>query len=362
MTFEWNISASKAKALFRQRRSDVIGQKSSLHRFRGLGFAAAMLLILCLLPAPALSAGTSAGTTIFNSASVNYSIGLDTFVKTSPSTSIMVIEVLDASLTWQDAAPVSVGDSAADQVLTFRLTNIGNGTEQFRLTSQSNLTGDDFNPIPSGAGIYLDSNGNDIYDPGIDEPYSPGVNDPQLAADVFRTVFILSDIPVGLTAGATGDSRLEAIAVSGGSGTPGFLHPNAGDGNIDAVDGSSGGLTDALGTYVVSDVSVVLVKSAVVTDPDNGNQPITGATITYTILVTVSGVGSAENIVISDPIPVNTSYTPATLRLDTVALTDEADGDAGDVSVTAPGTVTVNLGDMAGGSPTRSIEFSVLID
>lgn len=362
MTFLLNIAVLKDKTLVGQKGLAVIGQANSLHRCLGIGLAVGMLLILCLLPAPALSAGTSAGTTIVNSASVDYAIGPDTFTKTSPSTSIMVLEVLDASLTWQDASPVSVGDGAIDQVLTFRLTNIGNGTEQFRLTNQSGLTGDDFNPIPSGAGIYLDSNGNDIYDPGIDDPYSPGGNDPQLAADEFRTIFILSNMPVGLTAGATGDSRLEATAVSGGSGTPGFLHPNAGDGNINAVDGSSGGLTDALGTYVVSDVSVALVKSAVVTDLDNGNQPITGATITYTILVTVSGSGIAQNIVISDPVPVNTTYIPATLRLDTVALTDAADADAGDVSVTAPGTVTVHLGDMAGGSPARSIEFSVLID
>jgi len=339
-----------------------MGQASALLRCLGLELAAAMLLVLCLLPAPALGAGTSAGTTIVNSASVNYAIGSDTFAETSPSTSIMVLEVLDVSLVWQDASPVSVGDGAADQILTFRLTNIGNGTEQFRLTSQSDLIGDDFNPIPSGTGIYLDSNGNDIYDPGIDDPYSPGINDPELAADAFRTIFILNNIPTGLPAGATGDSRLEATAVSGGSGTPGFLHPGAGDGNIDAVDGSSGGLDDALGTYVVSDVSVALVKSAVVTDPGNGNQPITGATITYTILVTVSGTGSAQNIVISDPIPVNTTYIPATLRLDTVVLTDAADADEGDVSMTEPGTVTVNLGNVAGGSPARSIEFSVLID
>jgi len=362
MTFHLNIAGLKAKAQVGQKGLAVIGQANSFHRCLGIGLAAAMLLILCLLPAPAISAGTSAGTTIVNSASVNYSIGSDTFSKTSPSTSIMVLEVLDVSLVWQDASPVPVGDGAADQVLTFRLTNIGNGTEQFRLTSQSGLIGDDFNPIPSGAGLYLDSNGNDIYEPGIDEPYNPGVNDPQLAADEFRTVFILSNMPVGLTAGAAGDSRLEAIAVNGGSGTPGFLHPNAGDGNINAVDGSSGGLADALGTYVVSDVSVVLVKSAVVTDLDNSNQPITGATITYTILVTVSGSGSAQNIVISDPIPVNTTYIPDTLRLDTVALTDAADADAGDVAVTALGTVTVNLGNVAGGSPARSIEFSVLID
>ncbi len=282
--------------------------------------------------------------------------------KPATRTSTIVSEVLDVALDWQDASPVSVSAGASAQVLTFRLTNTGNGNEAFRLANQSVLGGDDFDPVPSGAGIYLDVNGNDTYDPGTDDPYNPGVNDPDLAADASRTVFILSDIPGGLAAGFIGNSRLEAVAVSGGSGTPGLLHANAGDGGIHAVDGSSGGRADILGSYVVSNVSVVLFKSAVVTDPGGGAQPVTNATITYTILVTVSGSGTAQNLVITDPIPVNTTYSPATLRLDALGLTDAADGDAGDVAVTTPGAVTVNLGSVAAGSPARAIEFSVIID
>ncbi len=325
-----------------------------------LGFILA--LMVWLMPGVTWGAGTTAGTAIINQATVDYAIGANSYTETSISTSIIVSEVLDVALDWQDASPVSVSAGASAQVLTFRLTNTGNGNEAFRLTNQSLLGGDDFDPVPSGPGIYLDVNGNDTYDPGIDDPYSPGVNDPALAADASQTVFILSDIPGGLPAGSVGYSRLEAVAVSGGSGTPGFLHANAGDGGIDAVDGSSGGRADSMGSYVVSNVSVNLFKSAVVTDPGGGSQPVTNATIAYTILVTVSGAGTAQNLVITDPIPTNTTYIPATLRLDAIGLTDAADGDAGDVDVTTPGVVTVNLGSVAAGSPARTIEFQVIID
>ncbi len=357
-----SIQTLKARCLYRKTTLSASGRNISIHRWLRFILGPFLVLAVLLPPELTLGAGTTAGTAIVNRATVDYAIGADSYSETSNSTATIVSEVLDASLDWQDASPVGVSAGATGQVLTFRLTNTGNGNESFRLDNQTLLGGDDFDPAPSGPGVYLDANGNDTYDPGTDDPYSPGVNDPQLAADASQTVFILSDIPTGPTAGAIGYSRLDAIAVSGGSGTPGVLHANAGDGGTDAVDGSSGGRTDAMGTYVVSDISVAIVKSAVVTDPDSGSQPVTGATITYTIQVSVSGSGSAQNLTITDPLPPNTTYSPATLRLDALGLTDTADGDAGDVTATTPGTVTVNLGTVPAGSPARAIEFKVIID
>jgi uncharacterized repeat protein (TIGR01451 family) len=307
-------------------------------------------------------AGTPAGTAITNNATVSYAIGVASFTETSNTTSSIVGEILDVAVAWQDIAPVAVGTGAGAQALTFQITNTGNGTEVFQLGLQNALSGNDFDPQPVGAGLYLDSNGNGQYDPGTDPVYSPGVNDPDLLPDTSQTVFILCDIPIGLAGGDSGSSRLSALAVSGGSGLPGTLHPNAGDNGTDALDGSSGGKADATGTYVVSDVSVALVKSSTVIDPSGGTQPVTGATLSYTIMVTVTGSGTAQNLVITDPIPISTHYSPNTLRLDTNGLTDTADGDAGDVAATTPGAVSVYLGNVVAGSPTRIIEFEVIID
>jgi uncharacterized repeat protein (TIGR01451 family) len=138
--------------------------------------------------------------------------------------------------------------------------------------------------------------------------------------------------------------------------------PGAADCGADAVVGTSGGTDSDIGTYIVSNVVVSVVKTASVSDPFGGTEPIPGATITYTIAVTVAGSGIAEGVVITDPIPVHTTYSPGTLTLNAASLTDDADGDAGDVGGTTPGTVTVNLGDVAAGSPVEIITFSVVID
>ena len=105
-----------------------------------------------------------------------------------------------------------------------------------------------------------------------------------------------------------------------------------------------------------------LVKSVVISDPFGGNQPVTGATLTYSIDVTVTGPGTATSVVITDPLPANTTYTAGTLTLNAAALTDVVDADAGDVSGTTPNTVTVNLGDLTPASPVQTITFETIIN
>jgi hypothetical protein len=67
-------------------------------------------------------------------------------------------------------------------------------------------------------------------------------------------------------------------------------------------------------------------------------------------------------VVISDPVPVNTTPVAGTLRLNNSLLTDAADADAGDVNATTAGTVTVRLGDLNSASPVQTITFEVKIN
>jgi uncharacterized repeat protein (TIGR01451 family) len=113
---------------------------------------------------------------------------------------------------------------------------------------------------------------------------------------------------------------------------------------------------------VVSSAMVNISKAAVVLDQYGGNQPITGATIHYTLAVTTVGTGTAMNVVITDLLPTNTTYAPGTLKLNSAVLTDAADADAGDVGGTTAGTVTVKLGNLTSASPVQTIAFDVRIN
>jgi uncharacterized repeat protein (TIGR01451 family) len=191
--------------------------------------------------------------------------------------------------------------------------------------------------------------------------YFPTANEPTLPADGSVIVFVLNDIPVGIANGDQGNCQLGATSTTG-TGAPGAVFPSAGDGGTDAILGSGGGRADATGTYFVSSVTVSVVKSVQVTDPTGGSEPVTGAVLTYSIAVAVNGSGTAEGLVITDPIPSNTTYRSGTLTFNAASLTDVADADAGDVGVTTPNEVTVFVGDVSTASPLQIITFDVIIN
>jgi len=323
------------------------------------GRIALALLLALLLHKPVLAVGTSAGIDISNTASVDYAIAGSSSTTNSNTVTFRVDEKLDVNVSWQDAANVAVGTPDTNQVLTYLLTNTGNGNDSYTLNVQNSLGGDQFDPVL--ADIYLDANGNGIFNPGVDTLYNAGVNDPALGADASQAVFVRNNIPNGRIAGDLGNSQLIATSNTG-NGPPGTPFANAGDNNTTAVVGTSGGTGNAIGTYEVSNTTVSLLKSVVITNPQGGNQPVTGATMTYSIVVTVSGPGNASNVVITDPLPANTTYTTGTLTLNAAPLTDAVDADAGDVSGTTPNTVSVNLGNLNQGSPAQTITFETIIN
>lgn len=320
-------------------------------------FFAAWLLVASA--GPGFAAGTPAGSVITNRATVVYTVGGLSLSVSSNTVSVVVAEILDVTATWQDAASVNVFAGDTDRVLTFLVTNTGNGTDRYSLSVNGSLAGDDFDPVP--AGIYLDSNGNGTYDPGTDVQYSAGANDPLLAADQSLAVFVLSDIPSDIGAGDIGSVMLSSVSIDGGGMAAGAVIPGGGDGGVDAVVGSSGARASATGSYVAS--VVVATKSSLVADPYGGSRVIPGAVITYTIVVSVSGAGAtASGVTVEDPVPANTTYVPGSLTLNGVGLTDASDGDPGDVGQTTPGTVTVCLGDLTSASPAQTITFRATVN
>ncbi len=311
------------------------------------------------LASPAHATGTAAGTVISNAAEVTYTSPGGTPV-TVPSNApqIRVDEVLNVTVVSNDPGDVIVNPGATNQVLSFTATNTGNGPEAFTLASVNALGNDDFDPTTTS--LVLDSNNNGVYDAGVDTVYAAGTNNPVLAADASIRVFVLSTVPASATDAQRGQTELTATAVTG-SGSPGTSFDGAGEGGGFAVVGTTGGDGSAGGFYLLSDATVSVVKSASVTDELGGIKSVPGATITYTITTTVTGSAALNGLVASDAIPANTTFVPGSIKLDGSALSDAADGDAGETNA---GKVIVRLPPHAGGQTvtTTSVTFATKIN
>lgn len=306
--------------------------------------------------APAKAVGTTAGTTISNTATATYDDpGGNPVSVPSNQVDIRVDELLDVTVATADPGDVVVTPGSTNQVLSFTVTNNGNGDEAFRLTPTSTVGGDQFDPTTTS--VVLDSNGNGVYDAGVDTVYRPGSNDPVLAPDASIRVFVLSSIPAGSNDLDRGIVELSAAAVTG-TGAPGTIFAGQGQGGGDAVVGATGADGTDRGRYVVQNATISFVKSAQVSDPFGGTTSVPGSIITYTLVATISGAGTLTNAAISDPIPVGTTYQNGSLTLEGAALSDAADSDAGSFAANA---IAVTLGSVSGGQ-TRTITFRVRIN
>jgi len=312
------------------------------------------LLAALALPMQADAAGTRAGSTISNTATASFDAGGGATTIDSNRVDLLVDELLDVTVDSSNPADVPTTPGATGQVLTFSVTNNGNGVEAFALTTIANAGGDDYDPAVTQ--IYLD-NGDGLFDSSTDALYTPGANDPSFDPDESVTVFVLATTPGSAADGNRGIISLAAAAKTG-TGDPGDSFAGQGEGGGDAVVGSTGADGQDAGAFLVSAATVTLVKSAVVTNSLSTADPIPGATITYTIVATVAGSGSVNGLAITDDIPADTSYVPGSITLGGSVLSDAADADAGNYNGTR---INGALGTVAGGQ-TRTVTFRTTID
>lgn len=313
------------------------------------------------LASPALAGGTPAGTNIQNTATATYDnpAGGPAVSVDSNTVSMIVDELLDVVTEWVDPGPVIVAPGQTGQVLTFEITNTGNGPEAFILTANGAVGGDQFDPTVTQ--IVIDD-GDGVYEPGIDIVYTPGGQTPVIPADGTLTVFVVSTIPPGATDHQQGIVQLTATAATG-SGAPGTSFPGAGQGGGDAVVGATGadGVDD--GTYQLAAASVTLVKSQTVVDPWGGANTVPGSVITYTIVATVSGSGTVNGLDITDIVPTGTTYVPSSIVFEGAGQSDAVDGDTGSITGT---TVLGNVAPVVLGpsstSTTRTLSFRTRVN
>jgi len=326
--------------------------------------------------------GTPSGQTVTNTVTADFQISGVPQVQQSDSVSMVVDNKVNLSI---GITNVTVSPSQTDRVLTFVIINQGNRTQGYALTVANSSVADDFNM--NNVRLYVESGAVAGFDP-TDTLYTSGSGnnagnlDPNSAlpgADRM-TVYVVANVPPnggGTAPLDTNTARYDLLVTTLDAGTTtvtvgnnaaawnsnivqnvfaeGNPGPFAGDANND-------GKLSATGVYSVNAPAVSMLKTATVLDPLGGTNPVTGATITYTLSVSVTGSGAANNVVVTDAIPANTTYVSPSLKLNSVAQTDPADADAGDFNITNANSITVNLGTLTNASATQIITFAVKIN
>ena len=129
---------------------------------------------------------------------------------------VVLVVMLDVAVAGPASSVTLAGANAA--ALAFTITNTGNGPEAFRLTVDAAVAGNDFDVVVDQ--LALDSNGNGVFDDGVDQVLAAGADTPVINADASVTVFVLVTLPVGASDGQLSQLRLTASALTG-TGTPG---------------------------------------------------------------------------------------------------------------------------------------------
>jgi len=355
-------------------------------------------VFLLMFTKPAAAAGTAAGTSIDNAASVDYqvnSISQDTI--TSSTASFLVDRKVNLTVVTDESAAVNVTPGSSNNVITFTLTNSGNATFDFNVSAEAlsggsaKFSGTD-NIDASSTAVYVESGTTVGYQSGEDTATS--VND--LAADGTIKVYIVASFGTALSdndiasyyllAEAREASDGSALTADTGGDQTGVMEdvfaegdgPATGDTNRDAKHSD-------FADYQVQAASLSVSKSStVISDPVNSTTSplaIPGAVVEYTITVSnAAGAETATSITITDNL--NTEIaTNGTLAFnaDTYAsgygirvtapninggsaldLTNASDSDQGDWNVTGTNTVTVTGIQLAGGE-SATVVFRVTV-
>ena len=305
------------------------------------------------------AAGTAAGTTINNTATIAYQVGgvaqteigssaLGNSSGAGTPTTFVVDKKIDLLVTAGAGTPVAPGASGTATNLSFTLKNEGNSTESFSLTASQVAAGDDF----------------DTSNCTVTSPASPV----SLAADDVTDVTVQCDIPAnnGTTVINASESKVNLLAAE----STGLSETNGADtvGSVDIVFADGAGASDmardakhsAINTYTINTADLTVMKTSAVTEmvilKDDGTtletvttnaKRIPGATIVYTITVSnKAGASTATGIVITDTVPADltvSTSTPPTISGGTSTTASASGNDVTTAAFDLPAGQTATL-------------------
>lgn len=286
-------------------------------------------VMAAVMPQGAMAAGTAACTSIANTATVDYQVGSvsQPQLSTGPSGTFVVGNKVNLTLVTTNMANVTVapGGSGASAALTYTVTNNGNATQRYTLSTIAFANGtaspfsgnDNFNA--SAVEIWVDTGSGYNQTNAISSLASDATATVQIRANTIPLTQTNGDIAVyGLKAQTV---NTDNSAVTTGTGdvfnAAGATVCTNVDIQLADIDSDGAGGNDGLRDGAYMDESAyqaqtvvlsVAKSSAVIDDGFSGTKAIPGATVEYTIRVTrTGGANSATGIVINDIAPNTTT-------------------------------------------------------
>lgn len=330
---------------------------------------AAGTAMIALQTAPAVAEGVTAGTTITNTATIDYRVGGVAQTAVAASDSFDVDRKVNLIVNTVSGSSTMAVPGQADAVIAFDVTNLSNAAIDMELAVSALDSG------VQNLRIFRDD-GDNIFGAGDTETTLLD----EVAADTTVRVFVVSDVALSQANGTQMRVQLDAQAFE--SGAPGargaLITASAGPDseNIETVladgagvdDTASDGVFSALGSYSVTAANLTVTKtSRVVSDPVNGAtnpKAIPGAAIEYCIAVANgSGGAGATDVVVTDTLPADLTFDGSfAIRVDgTLDGSGQCNPDGSPGGSFAAGTVTAPLSDVAA-DETRTVYFRATIN
>ena len=297
---------------------------------KSLGLRLAVVAVTAaVLATPTWAIGTRATTSISNTARVDFKDANGNALFQNSNTVLTVVSQVGGVLV--DPNNTNTVAPGTTWLYAHTVTNTGNFDDYANIVATSGHSW--------AITIYRDGNGNGIFDAGdttlTDSNGDTTPDSGLLGNDGSMRILVAVTVPSG-----TADGTIDVVTVTGTS----------------AFDGAR--TDNALDTTTVSAPNMAVVKSV---SPIGPQPPFT--VLTYTVVVTNNGTGAANTVVVTDPIPANTTYQPGTITYNTAARGDGTiDGDNADYNVTNAGMITVNVGSLAASGGTATVTFQVKIN
>jgi len=315
---------------------------------------------------------SAAGDTITSTATVTYAVGGVPGAGNASASFIEDRRVNFLVTEFNGGSAVPVVSDMTNAVMQFRIANTGNIVHDFLVTAVNTYPNpfatpiDNFDPLAGTIQVFVESGAT----PGYQVAEDTAVFIDELLINTSRIVYVIADMPTQVINDVAAVALITQIAEGGAAGVEGVAINADDNGNISPAGlfsngstnmpvgvsaivadspltmetvfndpaglnpedvstdlnqdvGSNGQHADAGAYQVLSPVNIL--KTVTVIDTVGGTDPHPGATLRYRLDISVSGNTAVDNLLITDVIPANTTYSDDSILLNGVAQTDAND-------------------------------------